>query len=152
METPEIVFAPSTEVFRQMTTQPGWALASTKGSTIVLQPQAVLHAQGRDASATLLHEMLHVLVEAESSERAPLWLREGLVEALAQEDVRPLRVAPASAVSLNTIEKTLSHPDSLQSSERAHRAAAATVQMLIARYGLPTVRGWLSSGVPAGVL
>ena len=37
------------------------------------------------ASATLLHEMLHVLVEAEASERTPLWLREGLVEVLAGE-------------------------------------------------------------------
>src|ERR1019366_2956500 len=61
--TLEIVFAPTTEVFRQMTTQPGWVLANTRGSTIVLQPEALLHAQGRDASVTLLHEMLHVLVE-----------------------------------------------------------------------------------------
>ena len=29
--------------------------------------------------------MLHVLVEAEATERAPLWLREGLVEVLAGE-------------------------------------------------------------------
>ena len=79
---PEIVFAPTTEVFRQLTAEPGWALASTQGSAIVLQPDAVLVAHGRDDAATLLHEMLHVLVEAETSERTPLWLREGLVEVL----------------------------------------------------------------------
>ena len=148
--TPEIVFAPTTEVFRQMTAQPGWALASTQGSTIVLQPEAVLSARGRDASATVLHEMLHVLVEADSSGHTPLWLREGLVETLANEGSPNSRVAPANSMSVDAIESLLSHADSLQASEQAHRAAAARVNMLIARYGLSVVRGWLSSGVPAG--
>src|ERR1019366_9957144 len=80
---PEIVFAPTTEIFRQLAAQPGWALASTRGNAIVLQPEAVLRAHGRIASAALLHEMLHVLVEAEAGEHAPLWLPEGLVEVLA---------------------------------------------------------------------
>lgn len=144
--TPEIVFAPTTEVFRQMTTQPGWVLANTRGSTIVLQPEALLHAQGRDASVTLLHEMLHVLVEAEASERAPLWLREGLVEVLAGEPGGGASAMPGSA-----IDSVLLHADSLRESEQAHRAAAVRVHGLIERYGLSAVRGWLSSGVPAGV-
>jgi hypothetical protein len=145
--TPEIVFAPTTEVFRQMTAQPGWALASTRGSTIVLQPEAVLHARGRDASATLLHEMLHVLVEDEASERAPLWLREGLVEVLAgQAD------GSATTMSASAIEGALAHPDSLQAAEQAHRAAAQRVHGLVGRYGLSVVRGWLSSGVPVGAM
>jgi stage II sporulation protein D len=148
--TPEIVFAPTTELFRQMTAQPGWALASTQGSTIVLQPQAVLIARGQHASATLLHEMLHVLVEAESNERTPLWLREGLVEALASKDSGGANGAPADPISVAAIDSALAHADSLQASEQAHRAAAARVRLLIAHYGLSAVRGWLSSGVPAG--
>jgi stage II sporulation protein D len=146
---PMIVFTPTTEVFRQMTTQPGWALASTRGNTIVLQPEAVLH--GRDASATLLHEMLHALVEAESTERAPLWLREGLVEVLAGEDPDRTSVMPAHTMSMKATENGLAQPDSLWSSEQAHRAAAVRVRALIARYGLSSLRGWLSSGVPAGI-
>jgi stage II sporulation protein D len=144
---PELVFAPTTEVFRQMTGQPGWMLASTRGSMIVLQPEAVLRAHGRDAEKTLLHEMLHVLVESEASERAPLWLREGLVEVLAGE-------AGGGAMPLVAMEHALARADSQVESERAHRAAAARVQNLIARYGLPAVRSWLSSGsgVPAGVV
>jgi stage II sporulation protein D len=143
---PEIVVAPTTEVFRQLTTEPGWAFASTSGNTIVLQPDTVLHAHGHDASATLLHEMLHVLVESECTDRTPLWLREGLVEVLAGE-----HAGLAKPIPTNEIEDALSHADSLQASERAHLAAAARVHVLVARYGSSTVRGWLSSGVPAGV-
>jgi stage II sporulation protein D len=143
---PEIVFSPTTEVFRQLTAQPGWDLAGTQGSAIVLQPDAVLHAHSRDASGTLLHEMLHVLVEAEASARTPLWLREGLVEVLAGESG-----GFSNTMSANQVDNALTHANTLQESERAHRAAAARVQALVARYGLSTVRGWLKSGVPAGV-
>jgi stage II sporulation protein D len=145
----ELVVAPTTEVFRQMTGQPGWMLASTRGSVIVLQPEAVLHAHGRDAEKTLLHEMLHVLVESEAGERTPLWLREGLVEVLAGEDG-----GAQAGLSVSAIEGALHHADSQGESERAHRAAAARVQKLVARYGLPAVRSWLSSGsgMPAGVV
>ena len=143
---PEIVFAPTTEVFRQLTAQPGWDLAGTQGSTIVLQPNAVLDAHSRDASGTLLHEMLHVLVEAEASDRAPLWLREGLVEVLAGGSTAAANVLPASA-----IDDALRNASSREAGERAHRAAAAHVQAFVNRYGLSAVRGWLKSGVPAGV-
>jgi stage II sporulation protein D len=148
---PEIVFAPTTEVFRQLTTQSGWALASTRGSTIVLQPEAALHARERDASATLLHEMLHVLVEDESSEHTPLWLREGLVEALADAPAGSTNRMSANTMSTDAIESALLHADSLQASDQAHRAAAARVHRLLLRYGLSAIRGWLSSGIPAGV-
>ena len=143
---PEILFAPTTELFRQLTAEPGWALASTRGSAIVLQPDAVLLTHGRDDAATLLHEMLHVLVEAETSERTPLWLREGLVEVLAGETAGSAN--RAAAMPAGEIDSGLLHANSLQESERAHRAAAMRVQALIARYGLSTVRGWLWSGVP----
>ncbi|HEY0795310.1 MAG TPA: SpoIID/LytB domain-containing protein [Acidisarcina sp.] len=142
--TAKIIVAPTTELFRQLTSQPGWELASTRGTTIVLQPESLLRAQGRRLPDTLLHEMLHVLIEAEASDRAPLWLREGLVEALAVE-------GPISSPRMSTseIDSTLSRPNSWAASERAHRAAAAKVQGAIARYGFPTVRGWLSSGPPS---
>jgi stage II sporulation protein D len=147
LTAPEIILAPTTEVFRQLTAQPGWMLASTRGNSIVLQPDAVLSVQGRAASDTLLHEMLHVLVEAEADERAPLWLREGLVEVLVDE----ASATSANTMSANAIDLALSHASSLGESERAHRAAAARVRALVARYGLSAVRGWLSSGVPVGV-
>jgi hypothetical protein len=70
-----------------------------------------------------------------------------LVEALSGE---PL--ATKQPLSVQQIEATLQRPDSLKASEQAHRAAAAKVRPLLDRYGLTTVRGWLSSGVPAGIL
>jgi stage II sporulation protein D len=143
---PCIVLAPTTELFRQMTAQPGWTLASTRGNTIVLQPKSVLTSHGLNESATLLHEMLHVLVESEASQRAPLWLREGLVEVLAGEAGGPM-----SSLSTSQIEGALASADSWASSERAHHAAAAKVRLLIARYGISTVRCWLSSGPPANL-
>jgi stage II sporulation protein D len=145
--TPEIVFAPTTEMFRELTSQPGWMLASTQGNTIVLQPEEVLRAQERDDSGTLLHEMLHVLVEAEAGDQAPLWLREGLVEVLAGETV-----GRVGSMSDGEMESALERADSLQASERAHRAAAERVKAMVERYGMSTVRGWLTSGVPAGAM
>jgi stage II sporulation protein D len=145
---PEIVFAPSTELFRQMTAQPGWELASTRGNAIVIQPDRVLRTNASDDSTLLLHEMLHVLVEAEAGARTPLWLREGLVEVLASESGRGVT---GNSMPLGAIETALIHADSVRASQRAHFAAAAVVRRMVDRYGVSTVRGWLSSGVPAGV-
>lgn len=145
---PEIVFAPSTEIFRQLTTEPGWALASTRGSTVVLQPAPVLRAHGGGLQATFLHEMLHVLVEAEAGERTPLWLREGLVEALAGASARTGR---GEMLSGATIDAELLQATTLAASARAHRSAAARVRHMLDRYGFAAVRGWLTSGVPPGI-
>jgi stage II sporulation protein D len=144
---PEIVFAPTTEMFRQMTGQPGWELASMKGGRIVLQPVSILRQNGKDVPETLLHEMLHVLVEGEASGRAPLWLREGLVEVLAGDAEKGVHGAMTTA----EIESALGRTDSLRASQHAHTAAAAKVRTLMGRYGFSTVRGWLSTGVPSGV-
>ena len=143
---PEVTFAPSTELFRQLASEPGWTLASTRGSRIVLQPLAVLRRGGDDPQKALLHEMLHVLVEAEATERAPLWLREGLVEELAGE-----AGFPTAGISGEAIDAALLRADSLGASGRAHRAAGWRVHLLVGRYGISVVRGWLVSGVPESV-
>lgn len=143
---PTVVFAPSTELFRQMTAQPGWDLASTRGSTVTMQPEVVLRRAAGGIAPTLRHELLHVLVEHESAGRAPLWLREGLVEALTAPAAKP-----AASLPLTVLEAQLARPVSLAAAEAAHAAAGARVTKLVARYGLPTVRGWLKSGVPPSV-
>jgi stage II sporulation protein D len=140
---PEITFAPSTELFRQMTSQPGWVLASTSGAQMVLQPAGVLNRAGSNTSKVVLHEMLHVLVESEASDRAPLWLREGIVEELSGE-----AGASGGKISAEAIDSALRNAASWSESDRAHRAAASRVHMLAARYGMSTLRGWLTSGVP----
>ncbi|MEZ2345563.1 SpoIID/LytB domain-containing protein [Terriglobus sp. RCC_193] len=138
---PTITVAPSTEIFRQMTRQPGWQLASTSGPTVILQPLAVISANGTSLKKTLQHEMLHVVVETSASPKAPLWLREGLVEVLAGEEVRT-----APLLSAQDIERLLIGAGSRQESESAHLAAAARTQRLVNRYGISAVRGWLVTG------
>jgi hypothetical protein len=122
-------------------------LASTRGNAVFLQPAAVRQKNG-GAETLLLHEFLHVLVEQEAGEKAPLWLREGLVEMLATpaEGTREPMNLTASEV-----DAALAHPASAAASQRAHLAAARMTAMLCAHYGMPAVRGFLRNGVPSGV-
>jgi stage II sporulation protein D len=142
--SPSLTFATSTELFRQLAVEPGWALAGTRGQTIVLQPASILAARHVRLADLLLHEFLHVLVEAEASDRAPLWLREGLVEVLAGE---PAEAAPH--LSPSQIDQALAHAATWVQSQQAHQAAAAQVRLCLNRYGASAVRSWLVSGPPA---
>ena len=143
---PVVRLMPSTELFRQATDQPGWMLASTRGTNIILQPLAVLHAHASESS-TLLHEFLHALAEQEAASQTPLWLREGLVEVLAGDPHQTGGTMPTPE-----IEALLAHPSTLPEAQLAHAASAQLVQRLIDKYGLQTVRSWLRSGVPSTAL
>lgn len=147
---PEVWEYPTTELFRQATHEPGWMLASTQGARVFLQPEPILKKGGGDDD-TLLHEFLHVLVESEASPQAPLWLREGVVEALA-EGGSAAPHAPGAPVHLANVDAALARPASQMESQRAHAAAASLADALIARYGLEQVRQWLRAGsVPPAV-
>lgn len=139
---PMVRLMPSTELFRQATDEPGWMLASTRGSDIILQPLSILRAHHAESS-TLLHEFLHVLVEQEAAQQTPLWLREGLVEALADP-----HLIGTSSMSLAAVEAALVHPANISESQRAHAAADQYAALCIQRYGLSTVREWLHTRVP----
>jgi stage II sporulation protein D len=143
--SPTVHLMPSTELFRQATNQPGWMLASTRGSDVFLQPLRVLQSH-EGVDATLLHEFLHVLVEQEATPQTPLWLREGLVEVLAENE-HPERML--TAMPLSTVESALAHPIDATDSQRAHLISAWYVQRYIDQYGITAVRGWLRSGVPS---
>lgn len=165
-DMPLLTVFPTTELFRQGTGEPGWELAATRGTAVMLQPYAVIvrsscqatfptrapgHPPARPGpgidqscvESLLLHELLHALVESEATARAPLWLREGLVEVLAGE-----RCGRAIA-GVADVDAALQRAGSMAESQRAHAAACMIVQRAVARYGLPSVRGWLRGGVPA---
>jgi stage II sporulation protein D len=142
-----VVLAPTTELFRQLTSSPGYLLAVTRGDQITLQPTSVLRRYGA-IEPLLLHEFLHTRIESQSTDKAPLWLREGLAEALAEID--SAYVAPKS--SIESIEQRLADPQSLAESQEAHRDAAALVRMLGHTYSLTVMRQWLRDGVPAQVV
>src|ERR1700733_2524544 len=148
-ETPHltIILAPTTELFRQLSFGPGYLLSVTRGNQITLQPLPVLKLNG-PIEPLLLHELLHTLLESQSTDKAPLWLREGLAEALTEtySADRP----PTS--SLATIERRLADPRSLAESQQAHRDAAAIVRALGHTYSLEVMRQWLRDGISAQVL
>jgi stage II sporulation protein D len=141
---------PTTELFRQSTSEAGWILAATRGNEIDLQPESILKKNSR-GEATLLHEFLHVLVDQEASQQAPLWLREGLVEALAEGSA--IHLKQNQPVNMVGLDAALAHPSSQAQSQRAHTDAAILVETLISSYGLDQIRQWLRSGsVPEQVM
>ena len=141
---PTVQELPNTELFRQTTNEPGWMLGSARGSTVFLQPAAVLRNNG-GPQGVLLHEFLHVLIEQEAGEKAPLWLREGLVETLANPVDGRLEVPDLAASEVDT---ELAHPADAGVSRHAHRVAGQMAALLCAHYGIPAVREFLRKGVP----
>ena len=75
---PQLRVYPTLALFRDSTGEPGTVAASTRGRVIRLQPPAVLRSRGV-LESTLLHELLHVLIETRARSGLPLWFREGLV-------------------------------------------------------------------------
>jgi stage II sporulation protein D len=143
---PTVQDLPTTELFRQTTGEPGWMLASTRGSNVFLQPASVRKNNGGDDEALLLHEFLHVLVEQEAGANAPLWLREGLVETLASPGKQRMELPDLPA---SEVDEALAHPADANVSRRAHQAAARMAALLCARYGIATVREYLRTGIPS---
>ena len=118
-------------------------LAATRDAEIFLEPQWVLRKNGRE-EATLLHEFLHVLVEGEASPGTPLWLREGIVEALAAGG--SAQGGAEAGIDLGKLDAALAGPADQASSQRAHAEAGLLARALMARFGIEQVRAWLRSG------
>ena len=143
----------STPAFRAATLAPGWVAAFTEGDWIGMQPLRVL-ASRHLLDDTMRHEFLHALVEHEASPRAPLWLREGLVELWTEPSgaigSSAMRMAPALAP--DAVDAALGHASTEAEAEKAHHAAEWYAAQLMARYGRDQVIEWLRSGVPANII
>jgi len=124
---PRLRVYPSVAAFRDSTGEPGWVAASTLGHTIRLQPLPVLRSTGK-LESTLLHEMLHLLIESRAHHDLPPWFREGLALYLADTAWDKLR---------NETE-----------ARQAYRAAQARVRALVDRHGRAAVMVWLVRGLP----
>jgi stage II sporulation protein D len=139
----------STPGFRQATLAPGWIAAFTEEDWIATQPLRTLAARQLLAD-TMRHEFLHALVEREAGPKAPLWLREGLVEAWSDAPAKTPTAGPK--LTIDEINAALAHSASEDQSETAHRAAAWYSTQLLNRYGRAQVLDWLRSDVPASVV
>lgn len=139
----------STTAFREGTLAPGWVAAFTEGQWIGTQPLRILAA--RDLlDTTMRHEFVHALVEHEAGPSAPLWLREGLVEAWTKANPRDARAAPT--MTPQAVDAALAQATSEKDFAFAHRAARQYAMLAVDRYGRVQVLAWLRSGVPASIL
>jgi hypothetical protein len=101
----------------------------------------------------MLHEFLHALVETEAGPQAPLWLREGLVEAWSETGSQPgSKTSAAPALKPEAVDAALAHASTEAESEAAHRAAEWYAKRLLDRYGRAKVLEWLHSGLPADIV
>lgn len=140
----------STPAFREATLAPGWVAAFSEGDWIGTQPLRTLAARQLLADV-LRHEFLHALVEREAGAKAPLWLREGLVETWGETGTAKM---PSTRPTLtpDATNSALAHATSETESASAHRAAAWYAARLLARYGRAQVLEWLRSDVPLSVV
>jgi stage II sporulation protein D len=141
----------STTAFRDATLAPGWVAAFTEGNWIATQPLAALGAR-RLLVSVLRHEFLHALVEAHAAPGAPLWFREGLVEAWSEDANEGAGHGPQPALKLDELDGALARAASAAQSEDAHRAAGWYAQRLLDRYGRAQMLDWLHSGLPPAAL
>lgn len=85
--TPRIRLFPTVAAFRDATGEGGLVAGSTRGRLVRLQPPGVLRERGT-LERTLLHELLHVVVETNAAPRLPAWFRESVVVYLAEDQGR----------------------------------------------------------------
>jgi stage II sporulation protein D len=138
----------STSAFRDATLAPGWVAAFTEGNWIATQPLPTLAAR-KILVPTLRHEFLHALVESQASPKAPLWLREGLVEVW-NGDAKP--TAPPPSLKLDQVDSALTRAATESESDAAHCAAGWFAARLIDHYGRSQVLAWLRTAVPQSTL
>jgi len=129
--------------YRDITGQPGWVAASTRGRVIRMQPLEELRRRSL-VESTLRHELLHLLIEARAKAGTPLWFREGLVLFLSTSSSS----AAAPVMTDSQMETILRQSQKCEEVERAYRSSESRVSTLIQQNGKEAVLGWLSSGIP----
>ncbi len=143
-EAPNLKVYPTVATFRDATGEPGWVAASARGSVIRLQPLAVLRSRG-SLDSTILHELLHTLIESHARAGLPLWFREGAAQYLAvnhpAKSMKPRVSPPEDSAFLRSPEEA----------RRAYTAALECFASLAGEFGEVTVLSWIERGLPPSV-
>jgi stage II sporulation protein D len=143
---PRLKVYPTLASFRDSTGEAGWVAASSRGSTIRLQPSDALESRGV-LDSTLRHEMLHQLIESHAKDGLPVWFREGLVLCLARNPS-----AHTEEIPLAQLEASITHSQTREQIEQAYNAARGEVSAMMEHYGRATVMSWLVRGLPSDIV
>jgi stage II sporulation protein D len=121
---------PSLAIYRDATGSGGHVAATASGFIIRMQPIGILRSRGVLRS-TLVHEMLHVLIDSHAHQQLPDWFREGVTLYLS-----------ATGPSGNPA----------QGLRGDYAKAVARVRRLADRHGRSTLLNWVRLGIPPEVL
>jgi stage II sporulation protein D len=125
---PQVRTYPTLPIYRDATGTSGAIAATTAGFSVRMQPLGLLRSRGALRS-TLVHEMLHVLIDSHSQAGLPEWYGEGLALHL-------------TGAALGAGSSDL---------HRQHAAAEARVRRLAKQYGRVTLLAWVKFGLPQDV-
>jgi stage II sporulation protein D len=103
---PRLRVYPTVAAFRDATGESGDVAASTLGRTVRMEPPGLLRSSGR-LEATLLHEMLHVVLESQAHTDTPEWFREGLARYFAGPDGTRERARVRALIDRNGRERVM---------------------------------------------
>ena len=126
----QLVFHGTTQEFMAATGQPWWAAAATRGTSIELQPLALLKRRGI-LLTTVRHEYAHYVIDRLSNGKAPRWLAEGLAAYIAGES--PMLVAYKSPhpLSPSEIERRLDQASTQREMRSLYADCLEAVESLI---------------------
>ena len=134
----QLIFHSTTQEFMAATSQPWWAAAATRGTSIELQPLALLKRRGI-LLTTVRHEYAHYVIDRLSNGKAPRWLAEGLAAYIAGESAMLVAYKSPHPLSPSEIERRLDQA----STQREMRSLYADC--------LEAVESLIKSGGEAGV-
>lgn len=121
----------TTARFIRATGQPGWVSGSNDGRTIDLQPLSVLQRRG-NLSATLYHELLHILIRRIRAQEVPRWYEEGLILYVTGEH---LGVASGNLPVIPPPDRVFASPHSAIETRRSYAWARQRVMELAEQKG-----------------
>jgi hypothetical protein len=134
----DVLIHDTTGDFVAATGQPWWAAAVTHDNLIELQPLEILRSRGV-LNQTLRHEYAHTIIDQLSHGRAPRWLAEGLAAHIAGEGAMLAQEKVTEQLTVEELERRLSHPGSPEEMHELYAAAYREVQQLIRTEGEASV-------------
>jgi SpoIID/LytB domain protein len=139
------VFHGTTQEFMAATGQPWWAAAATRGTSIELQPLALLKRRGI-LFTTVRHEYAHYVIERLSNGKPPRWLAEGLAAYVAGEAAILAPYKSPHPLSAAEIERRLSQESTQQEMRSLYADCLEAVENIIRTEGETAVWRLVAQG------